>query len=139
MNGNYADKFIQKFTSGATEEKETTDSISTSTSTSTSIEQKIIEERVIQALKNIYDPELPVNIYDLGLIYEAKISPAGNAEVTMTLTTPGCPVAQTFPGMIECAIAKVEGVKNACVKLVWTPPWTKDRMSESAQFALGIL
>jgi len=102
------------------------------------LEKQILEEQVILALKEVYDPELPVNIYDLGLIYAIRIDDESNVEVDMTLTTPGCPVAQTFPGQIEAAVAKVEGVNRACVELVWEPAWTKERMSESALLACGL-
>ncbi len=101
--------------------------------------QEALRERVIEALRNIYDPEIPVNIYDLGLVYRLDIDPEGEVEVDMTLTAPGCPVAQTFPGMVENAIAQVEGVKTARVTLVWDPPWSQDRLTEAAKLQLGLL
>lgn len=98
-----------------------------------------LEERVIAALKTVYDPELPVNIYDLGLIYETKVdAESGRVDVKMTLTAPACPVAGTMPGMVAEAVRKVEGVKEADVELVWDPPWTQDRMSEEARFMLDM-
>lgn len=101
--------------------------------------QEALRGRVIEALRNIYDPEIPVNIYDLGLIYRLDIGPAGEVQVDMTLTAPGCPVAQTFPGMVENALAQVEGVNTARVTLVWDPPWTQDRLTEAAKLQLGLL
>ncbi len=98
-----------------------------------------LEAKVIEALQQIYDPEIPVNIYDLGLIYEVAVSPEAKVEVKMTLTAPGCPVAQTFPGQVEAAIRQVPGVSDAHVEVVWDPPWTKDRMSEAAKLKLGML
>ena len=97
-----------------------------------------LKEDVIEMLKSIYDPEIPVNIYELGLIYDIKISDSGNVSIDMTLTAPGCPVAQTFPGEIEEKVDTVPGVKKTNVELVWEPPWTKDQMSEAAQLQLGM-
>ncbi|MDX1527682.1 MAG: iron-sulfur cluster assembly protein, partial [Gammaproteobacteria bacterium] len=87
------------------------------------VDREALEKRVIEALKQIYDPEIPVNIYDLGLIYKIDIDDKGVAAIEMTLTTPGCPVAQTFPGHVEDAVRSVEGVSAASVELVWDPPW----------------
>jgi FeS assembly SUF system protein len=98
-----------------------------------------LETRVIQALKGIYDPEIPVNIHDLGLIYGLDIADSGDVRINMTLTAPGCPVAQTFPGMVEATVAGVEGVKTAKVELTWDPPWTRERMSEEARVMLGMI
>lgn len=98
-----------------------------------------LRARVIEALKAIYDPEVPVNIYDLGLIYQLDIDNAGRVRVQMTLTAPGCPVAQTFPGTVEAAIKAVPGVTEAQVELVWEPPWSRERMSEAALLQLGML
>ena len=97
-----------------------------------------LKEDVIEMLKSIYDPEIPVNIYELGLIYDIKISDSGNVSIDMTLTAPGCPVAQTFPGEVEEKVNTVTGVKKTHVELVWEPPWTKDQMSEAAQLQLGM-
>jgi len=99
-----------------------------------------LRERVIAALRTVYDPEIPVNIYDLGLIYALEIDESlGRARVLMTLTAPGCPVAQTFPGTVQDAVRAVEGVNDAQVELVWEPPWGPDRMSEAAKLQLGML
>lgn len=95
-------------------------------------------EAVIQALKEIYDPEIPVNIYDLGLIYGVEIS-GGHAVVTMTLTTPHCPVAESMPGEVELRVGAVPGVGDAEVNLVWDPPWDPQKMSDEAKLELGML
>ena len=99
----------------------------------------MLEERVIEAMRTVNDPEVPVNIYDLGLIYDLDIGEDGAVDVRMTLTAPACPVAGTLPGMVEEAIRGVEGVASASVELVWDPPWSKDRMSEAARLELGLL
>jgi FeS assembly SUF system protein len=101
--------------------------------------QSALEEQVVAALRNVYDPEIPVNIYDLGLIYALDVDAAGVVNIAMTLTAPGCPVAQTFPGTVECAVKCVPGVSDAHVELVWDPPWTKERMTEAAQLQLGLI
>jgi FeS assembly SUF system protein len=99
-----------------------------------------LEERVVDALRTVFDPEIPVNIYDLGLIYGIDVdAQTGKVHVDMTLTAPGCPVAQTFPGTVKERIEMVEGVNDASVELVWEPPWTRERMSEAAQLELGML
>jgi len=97
-----------------------------------------LKEEVIAALKRIFDPEIPVNIYDLGLIYDVIIDDEQNVLVKMTLTTPNCPVAQTFPGTVEQAVNQVEGVTDCTVELVWEPPWSNERMTEAARLELGI-
>jgi FeS assembly SUF system protein len=97
-----------------------------------------LKEDVIEVLKTIYDPEIPINIYELGLIYDIKISDAGNVHIDMTLTAPGCPVAQSFPGDVESRVMTVAGVNKAHVELVWEPQWTRDMMSEAAQLQLGM-
>ena len=96
-----------------------------------------LDDRIIAALREVYDPEIPVNIYDLGLIYRIDCDSMGVVEIDMTLTAPGCPVAQTFPGTVEAAVQNVEGVAAAEVDLVWEPPWTPDRMSEAVKLELG--
>jgi len=98
-----------------------------------------LRSRIIEALRQIHDPEIPVNIYDLGLIYRLEIVADGRVEVDMTLTAPACPVAGTLPGMVENAIRQVSGVSQAHVELVWDPPWTRERMSEEAQLQLGMM
>src|SRR5579864_7554233 len=95
--------------------------------------------RVLEALKTVRDPEIPVNLVDLGLIYELVVKKGGVVYVEMTLTTPACPVAQSMPGEVENAVGAVPGVGDVRVKLVWTPPWDRDRMSEEAQLELGLL
>ena len=96
-------------------------------------------EKVIEALKTVYDPEIPVNIYDLGLIYDLKISEDGVVDVEMTLTAPGCPVAEHFPSWVADAVKCVEGISDAHVDIVWDPPWTPERMSEEAKLELGFM
>jgi FeS assembly SUF system protein len=98
-----------------------------------------LRERVIGALRTVYDPEIPVNIYDLGLVYALDISDAGVVSLRMTLTSPGCPVAQTFPGTVEQTLASVPGVNEAHVELVWDPPWSREMMSEATRLELGML
>ena len=96
-------------------------------------------EPVLEALKTVRDPEIPVNIVDLGLIYELVAKKGGIVFVEMTLTTPACPVAQSMPGEIENAISAVPGVSEVRVKLVWSPPWDRDMMSEEARLELGLM
>ncbi|HEX3498237.1 MAG TPA: DUF59 domain-containing protein [Stellaceae bacterium] len=95
--------------------------------------------QVLEALKTVRDPELPVNLVDLGLIYELIVKRDGTVYVEMTLTAPSCPVAGSLPGEVEKAIRTVPGVGEVRVKLVWTPPWTQERMSEEARLELGLL
>ncbi len=95
-------------------------------------------DSVIDALKTIFDPEIPVNIYDLGLIYGVEIDDA-HADVTMTLTTPHCPVAESMPGEVELRVGAVPGVGSATVHLVWDPPWDPNKMSDEAKLELGML
>lgn len=102
------------------------------------ISKEELRERVIENLKTVFDPEIPVNIYDLGLIYDVEINDDYDAHVKMTLTTPGCPVAATFPGTVEQKVREVDGVMDAYVELVWEPPWTKDNMSQAARIELGM-
>jgi len=96
------------------------------------------EELVIEAMRSVYDPEIPVNIYDLGLIINLQISEKGAVDVDMTLTAPGCPVAGDLPGWVADAIAKVDGAGEVVVALVWDPAWSPDLMSEDAKLALGM-
>ncbi len=98
-----------------------------------------LREQVVEALRGVYDPEIPVNIYDLGLVYKLDVGDAGMVNIDMTLTAPGCPVAQTFPGTVECAVRCVPGVSDVHVELVWDPPWTQERMTEAARLQLGLL
>jgi FeS assembly SUF system protein len=94
---------------------------------------------VLEALKTVQDPEIPVNLVDLGLIYELIVKKGGTVFVEMTLTTPACPVAQSMPGEVEKAISGVDGVNEVRVNLVWTPPWSQERMSEEARLELGLM
>ncbi len=96
-------------------------------------------ESVVEALKDIYDPEIPVNIYDLGLIYGVDVSTDGDVAITMTLTTPHCPVAESMPGEVEMRAGSVPGVRDAQVNLVWDPPWDPSKMSDEARLELGML
>ena len=98
-----------------------------------------LQQAVIDALKEIYDPEIPVNIYDLGLIYGVEVDDESDVTVTMTLTTPHCPVAETMPGEVELRAASVPGVRDAEVNLVWDPPWGPDKMTDEARLELGML
>lgn len=97
-----------------------------------------VKTRVIEALHKCFDPEIPVNIYELGLIYDIIIAPTGAVDVRMTLTSPGCPVAGTLPGDVQRRILPLENVSSAKVDVVWDPPWTPARMSEAAKLQLGI-
>lgn len=103
------------------------------------ISQDQLEQNIIAALREVFDPEIPVNIYDLGLIYALDIEPSGEVHIQMTLTAPGCPVAQTFPATVEDKVNTVAGVTDAHVELVWEPPWSQDNMSEAAKLQLGML
>ena len=106
---------------------------------SKSPQQKAIEEKVIEVLKSVYDPELPVNIYELGLIYEINVEQDNSVHVKMTLTAPACPVAGSLPPEVERRIETIPEVPRAKVDVVWDPPWTKERMSEAALLELGLL
>ncbi len=96
------------------------------------------EALIVEVLRTIFDPELPVNIYDLGLIYKVEVDAAGVATIQMTLTTPACPVAETLPPEVEAKVTSVDGVSDAHVELVWEPPWTPDRMSDAARLDAGL-
>ncbi len=98
-----------------------------------------LEGRIIEAISTVFDPEIPVNIYELGLIYDIKIDPETNISVDMTLTSPACPVAESLPGDVAEAIRQVSGIGEVKVELVWDPPWTPDRMTEAARLELGMM
>lgn len=99
-----------------------------------------LRDRVIEALRGVFDPEIPVNIYDLGLVYGLNVDDTtGKVAIDMTLTAPGCPVAQTFPATVEDAVFSVAGVNDVHVELVWEPAWSLERMSEAARLQLGML
>lgn len=97
-----------------------------------------LQEQIVAAMRKVYDPEMPVNIYELGLIYGLEVDEAGKVNVRMTLTAPNCPVAGTLPAEVERAVRGVPGVSDVKLELTFDPPWTKDRMSEAAKLALGI-
>jgi FeS assembly SUF system protein len=99
----------------------------------------VIEAEVIEALRTCFDPEIPVNIYDLGLIYEIKVDPSGAVGIKMTLTSPSCPAAQSLPGEVQARTISVPGVTEAKVDVVWDPPWDPSKMSEAAKLQLGML
>jgi FeS assembly SUF system protein len=101
--------------------------------------KKVLEEKIINVIKTIFDPEIPVDIFELGLIYEIKIDDKLNVEVEMTLTSPNCPVAESMPLDVENKVGSVFGVKSAKVNIVFDPPWEKDMMSEEAMLELGFL
>ena len=98
-----------------------------------------LQAAVVDALKSVYDPEIPVDIYELGLIYDVDISEDGDAIVTMTLTTPHCPVAESLPNEVELRVLSVPGIRDAELKLVWDPPWDPSKMSDEARLELGML
>lgn len=102
-------------------------------------EKKHMENVIIDTLKSVYDPEIPVDIYELGLIYEIKINPEREVTIVMTLTSPSCPVAESLPVEIEEKIKGVDGVKDATIEITWEPPWDKDMMSEEALVELGMI
>lgn len=98
-----------------------------------------LRDRVVYAIRNVFDPELPVNVYDLGLIYHMAIDDSGNVNIDMTLTAPNCPVADSILQDVKQKVAAVEGVQSATVTLVWEPKWTQDRMTKAAKLELGLL
>ncbi len=98
----------------------------------------LLEPKVIDAISSVYDPEIPVNIWELGLIYDLRIDPGGVVNVRMTLTAPACPSAQSLPVEVETRVREVEGVTDVKVEVVWEPAWTTDRMSEAAKLQLGM-
>lgn len=97
-----------------------------------------LKPAIVDAISTVYDPEIPVNIWELGLIYDVAVDTAGTALVTMTLTAPGCPAAQSLPSEVESKVRSVAGIADAKVDVVWEPGWTKDRMSEAAKLQLGL-
>jgi FeS assembly SUF system protein len=97
-----------------------------------------LQDQVVAALKTVYDPEMPVNIYELGLIYDVSVDAVGEAAIRMTLTAPNCPVAGSLPAEVERAVRAVPGVTGVTLTLTFDPPWSKDRMSQAAKLALGI-
>jgi len=103
------------------------------------METDVLRDKVVDVIKSIYDPEIPVNIYDLGLIYRVDILPINNVQITMTLTAPSCPAAQSLPIEIDQKLREIEGVNDVHVVVTWDPPWDKTMMSETAQLELGWL
>ncbi len=103
------------------------------------MDKRELEDTIVKVLKSIYDPEIPVDIFELGLIYEVKIDPDHNVLIDMTLTSPNCPVAETLPIEVEDKVKEISEVKTAKVVIVFDPPWDKDMMSEEAQLELGLL
>ena len=97
-----------------------------------------LKEKIIKEIKKIYDPEIPVNIYELGLIYKIEIIDKKKVNIDMTLTTPNCPVADSLPKMVKNNILTIDGVSDVDLNLVWDPPWTKDKMSEAAKLELNL-
>lgn len=98
-----------------------------------------MRDNVIAALRTVYDPEIPINIYDLGLVYDIELLPEGRVDIRMTLTAPACPVAGEMPGVVEERVLQVPGVSEARVDLVWDPPWGRERLSEEAKLQLGLI
>lgn len=103
------------------------------------VEQLDLESRVVEALRTIYDPEIPVDVYELGLIYDLKVDTAGVVHLRMTLTTPNCPEGASIPSRIEAKLRTLQGVQDVKLEIVWDPPWTPNRMSEAAKLQLGFL
>jgi FeS assembly SUF system protein len=103
------------------------------------MDTEALKQKIIECLQTIYDPEIPVNIYELGLIYEVDVLPVNNIQVVMTLTSPGCPAAQSLPIEVDQKLRQIEGVNDVHVAVTWSPPWNKTMMSEAAQLELGML
>jgi FeS assembly SUF system protein len=103
------------------------------------MDRNALKANIVKALKQVHDPEIPVNIYDLGLIYDIDVDDKGKADIRMTLTAPACPVAGLLPGQVEQAAKAVEGVREVNVELVWDPPWSQEGMSEEARLQLGLM
>ncbi len=110
-----------------------------STETTIDTSSQSLEDAVVDALRTVYDPEIPVNIYELGLVYNVVCDDSGHVDITMTLTSPACPVAGTLPGEVEAKAASVEGVDSATVEVVWDPVWNPSMMSEAARLELGMM
>ena len=103
------------------------------------MDTETLKQKIIECLQTIYDPEIPVNIYELGLIYEVDILPINNIQIVMTLTAPGCPAAQSLPIEVDQKLRQIKGVNDVHVSVTWNPPWNKSMMSEEAQLELGML
>lgn len=103
------------------------------------LEKEKLEAQIIEMIKTCYDPEIPVNIYELGLIYDIHIDDSKQVHIKMTLTSPGCPVAGTLPGEVQEKVKSIPGIKNVVVEVVWDPPWSPDMMSDEAKLELGFM
>ena|SRR5438876_2319529 len=103
------------------------------------VEKTQLESKIVEALETCYDPEIPFNIYDLGLVYAIDVGDAGDVQIKMTLTTPNCPVATSLPGEVQTKVKAIEAVKSANVDVVWDPPWDSSKISESAKLQLGMI
>ncbi len=103
------------------------------------MDEAVLKEKIIECLQGIYDPEIPVSIYEMGLIYSIDILPINNVQITMTLTAPSCPSAQDIPVEVDQKVREIEGVNDVHVSVTWTPPWDKSMMSEAAQLELGMM
>jgi FeS assembly SUF system protein len=103
------------------------------------LDTEVLKQKVVDVLHSIYDPEIPVNIYELGLIYEINILPVNNVQIVMTLTSPACPAAQTIPVEVDQKVREIQGINDVHVAVTWNPPWNKSMMSEAAQLELGML
>ena len=103
------------------------------------MDTEILKQKIIDRLQTIYDPEIPVNIYEMGLIYQVEILPINNVQIVMTLTTPSCPSAQSLPIEVDQKVRAIDGVNDVHVAVTWNPPWDKSMMSEAAQLELGML
>lgn len=133
-------KFLDAFLNGETVENQPTSDVTPTTeAVPDDSRDRDLEMRIAEQLRTIYDPEIPVNIYELGLIYDLVADPSGNVRVIMTLTTPHCPVAESMPGEVELKVRDVDGVKDVKVDLVWDPPWDQTMMSEAARLELGFM
>ncbi len=103
------------------------------------MDNSTITDDIVEVIKTCYDPEIPVNIYEMGLIYNIKVEPTGEADIKMTLTSPNCPAAQSLPAEVEEKVKGVEGVTDATIEIVWEPTWNMDMMSEAAKLELGMM
>lgn len=103
------------------------------------MDTEVLKQKVIECLQTIYDPEIPVNIYELGLIYQVDVLPVNNVQIVMTLTSPACPAAQSIPVEVDQKVRQIEVINDVHVSVTWTPPWNKSMMSEAAQLELGML
>lgn len=134
----FLDGFLNEKPDQELEEQEKTTSVSGGDPI-TAEEKKQLEAQIANVLREIYDPEIPVDIYELGLIYDIDVSNQADVVITMTLTSPHCPVAETMPGEVEYRVREVEGVGNVSVALVWEPPWDMSMMSEAARLEMGFM